>query len=286
MNRRSFWSKIIFLIINYEKGKDFSKIRFKRQVKDILNSMLIVKSILQSFINDETITSNIVERCLKHKHLKRIINNTDFIEMTKLETLDNSSNFNESHHNMNISMLLIVEDIISLLGEDTFKTNHHKVKKLLYSIHNLPRIYFDQEGCLNLASRISINQAIEYGKMSLSEEEKDRYFPFLKPEEKTMFLKFDISYLDLKSQPGFFEGFFYDAFGNKHIICDKIPIIFNKVIIEENEVPKKGYFISGSIKEIKDKMILFKLDYPLETTEDKNTFYVLKEQLRNKFTIL
>ncbi len=101
-----------------------------------------------------------------------------------------------------------------------------------------------------------------------------------------MFLKIKFTNFDFEWQPGFWEGEFFDAFGKRHVIIDKIPIIFEN--FDEKNLPREGFLIPGKIKEIKDERVLFSTEDPYYITskEGQTEFVVFKNQLNDKKLLL
>ena len=101
-----------------------------------------------------------------------------------------------------------------------------------------------------------------------------------------MFLRITFTNFDLNTQPGFWEGEFLDAFGKKHVIIDKIPIIFEKY--DEKNFPQEGFLIPGEIIERKGNRVLFSLCEPFYITskEGETDFYVFEDQLNDKPLLL
>ena len=103
-----------------------------------------------------------------------------------------------------------------------------------------------------------------------------------------MFLRIKFTSFNLEWQPGFWEGEFLDAFGKKHIIMNKIPMIFEDFNFDEEKLPQEGFFIPGEIKEIKENFVLFSTlnPYEIESKAGETEFYVFKNQLNDKALLL
>ena len=56
------------------------------------------------------------------------------------------------------------------------------------------------------------------------------------------------SFID-DNQPGFVECKFYDAFGNQHIVQDKVPIVADKYLDANSEYPQDGIIACEIVSE-------------------------------------
>ena len=86
-------------------------------------------------------------------------------------------------------------------------------------------------------------------------------------------------------QPGFVECKFYDAFGNQHIVQDKVPIVTDKDLDASSEYPQKGLIACEIVSEWKDSngQKIFKVNtskpWGVDTIAGLTEFDVLEEQL-------
>lgn len=101
-----------------------------------------------------------------------------------------------------------------------------------------------------------------------------------------MYLKIEFIEFDLYEQPGYFKGVFFDAFGKKHIISDKIPVIFET--LNESNLPKEGFFVPGEIETITGNLAVFNTSNPygIETEDGETTFWVFLKQLQDRQTLI
>jgi len=86
-------------------------------------------------------------------------------------------------------------------------------------------------------------------------------------------------------QPGFVECSFTDAWGKKHIVQDKIPIVTDKDLDANSNYPQEGVIACEIIKEWRDKdgRLIFTVDttrpWSVDTIEGLTQFDVLALQL-------
>jgi hypothetical protein len=86
-------------------------------------------------------------------------------------------------------------------------------------------------------------------------------------------------------QPGFVECKFYDAFGNQHIIQDKVPVVTDKHLDANSEYPQEGIIACEIVNERNDsngqKIFTINTSKPwgIETIDGLTEFDVLEEQL-------
>ena len=86
-------------------------------------------------------------------------------------------------------------------------------------------------------------------------------------------------------QPGFVECKFYDAFGNQHIVQDKVPIGTDKYLDANSEYPQDGIIACDIVSERTDsngqKIFTINTSKPwgVDTIDGLTQFDVLEEQL-------
>lgn len=86
---------------------------------------------------------------------------------------------------MNIEKLLsfLLEDLMKELTKSSFLMNKKSISMLLFSLHNLPKVYLNKDFetiCnINLSS-ITPEEAIEYSKLSMSREIQMKYQAYLR----------------------------------------------------------------------------------------------------------
>ena len=86
-------------------------------------------------------------------------------------------------------------------------------------------------------------------------------------------------------QPGFVECKFYDAFGNQHIVQDKVPIVTDKYLDANSDYPQDGIIACEIIKQRQDTngRVIFTVSttkpWAVDTIEGLTEFDLLEEQL-------
>jgi hypothetical protein len=86
-------------------------------------------------------------------------------------------------------------------------------------------------------------------------------------------------------QPGFVECKFYDAYGEKHIVQDKVPIVTEKDLDANSEYPQDGLIACEIVKEWEDLkgQKIFKVNtskpWGVDTIDGLYEFDVFEEQL-------
>ena len=83
--------------------------------------------------------------------------------------------------------------------------------------------------------------------------------------------------------PGFVTCSFIDAFGKIWYIDEKTPVVLSDDIVEDTELPIKGY-VAGEVISRKGDLVCFCTEKPwcIETREGVNKFYVYERQLLDK----
>ena len=180
MEKNAVFGELLYVGLVFEKGRCRSSGIWKRSYSKSLKKHIgllreIAKCMQKEFDieNDNYLLRKVYNEIQCDDILKKFYPfNVAIDEVSKKNYLITVCNNNNKHMKIIELMIKLFENILFELDKG-FKKDKDKISRLVFALHNLPRVYLSKEECtLCMLGQdgINLDMALEYSKMSMNEE--------------------------------------------------------------------------------------------------------------------
>lgn len=192
MEKNSVFGELLYIGLVFEKGRFKSrglwKIKYIKNMKKHLKLLLkLAECIKEEFRleEDNNILKIICDKIKCDNELKKYYPFAFTFNELDLNDMMITSCKSENKHIEIINLIIkLLQDGLAELNMG-LKKDKKKIGEIIFSLHNLPRVYLNKEGntlCLLQQEGITVNEALEYSKLSMGEEMRLKYRQYLSRE--------------------------------------------------------------------------------------------------------
>lgn len=189
VEKNSVFGELLYIGLVLEKGRFKSSglwtIKYKKNIKKHIKILMKLAKCIKDEFEIEEDNNSLKKICIEINcdyELRKYYPFKFTIDELCLKDKIITSCKNENRHiEIIIIVIKLLEDFLSELNKG-FKKNKKKIGEIIFSLHNLPRVYLNKEEntlCSLHQDGITVNEALEYSILSMGVEMRLKYSNFL-----------------------------------------------------------------------------------------------------------